>query len=177
MTDQGAVPPNFWQHIDRRIDQKVAAYMRATAIRTATLFDQTGSVVFSDDDVSGQGIARPYLAIPLYPTAFANFVGTTSTAFVDLYGGTSYKQQPRAYVRVMAGNDTSGATGEVRVMVNGVQLGATASTGFSVAAYDFGPLPVDGANMDPLVVSVQARMVSGTGSVKVSPATSTGFQS
>lgn len=177
MTDQGAVPPNFWQHIDRRIDQKVAAYMRATAIRTATLFDQTGSVVFSDDDVSGQGIARPYLAIPLYPTAFANFVGTTSTAFVDLYGGTSYKQQPQLYVRVLAGNDTSGATGEVQVLVNGVPLGTTASTGFSIAPHDFGPLPVAGAHMDPLTITVQARMVSGAGSVKVSPVTCTGFQS
>jgi hypothetical protein len=142
------------------------------------LLDRSANIVVSDDTFSGQGLARPYIPGVFYPVRYQDMtVGTTATNFDTLWRATMYKQQPNQFVSFQATMDTSGATGEVQVLVNGVQLGATQSVTFSVAPYTIGPLPVAGAHMSSLAVEIKARVVSGGGSCKVMPASGYGLQS
>jgi hypothetical protein len=141
------------------------------------LYDRGGSVINSDDTASGQGLARPYLAYPFYRARYADWIGTTSATFETLFRARIPKQHPRLYVRAWASNDTGGATGELRVLVNGVQVGTTQATGFVVAEQVIGPAAVAGAHMDTLVVELQARLATGTGAVRVEPSRLEGWQS
>jgi len=140
--------------------------------------DRSGNVVFADDTDSGQGIARPYLPIAFYPARNGDWVKTTSTTFDVMHRAQSPKQQPRLIVKVWVNPSTPGTAGELRVMVNGTQLGAVVSftnDGF-VHEYTFGPLPVEGAHMSLLIVEIQARRTAGTGEIQVAPSQAEGRQ-
>lgn len=140
--------------------------------------DRGGNIVISDDTDSGQGIARPYLPAAFYRKRYADLtVSTTSTTFETLWEARIYKQQPRLEVGARATMETSGDTGETRVLVNGVQLGATAAQTFLVLAHSFGPAAVAGAHMEALTVQIQGRVTSATGTLRVEPWFVTGQQS
>jgi hypothetical protein len=94
------------------------------------LLDRSGNIIVSDDTNSGQGLARPYIPASFYKTRFADFTAASvSATFETLFDTTMYKQHPQLVVGFRASMDTTATTGEVRVLVNGVQLGATASVG------------------------------------------------
>jgi hypothetical protein len=141
-----------------------------------TWYDRAGNVVLADDTNSGQGIARPYVPGGFYRADYADWLAVTGTSFVTKFRARMPKQQPSLYVRAWASNDTSGATGELRVMVNGVQWGPTQSTAFSISEYEFGPLPVTGEHMSTLAVELQARVTSGSGAVRLEPSRLEGRQ-
>jgi hypothetical protein len=105
-------------------------------------------------------------------------VATTSTTFETLWKGEMLKQHPKLSVATRATTDTSGSTGEIRVLVNGVQLGSSvASVGFALTTSLLGPDVVDGDHMKLLTVEIQGRMASGAGSLKVEPLHVIGRQS
>ncbi|MDP5182185.1 hypothetical protein QOZ88_06010 [Blastococcus sp. BMG 814] len=140
--------------------------------------DRAGNVVISDDTDSGQGLARPYLAGAFYPARVQDFLKTTNPAFETIWRERRQKQHPKLYVEAWGATDTSGTTGEVRVMVNGVQLGATQSaTAGVVTQYLFGPAAIDGGFGANLSVEIQARRSAGTGNVQVGAAWVDGRQS
>jgi hypothetical protein len=142
------------------------------------LYDRAGNIIMSDDTSSGQGLARPYIPATFNRTRYADFaVSTTSTVFETLWDAQMYKQHPQLVVRVRASMDTSGTTGELRVMVNGVQLGTTASQSFAVASNAFGPAAVAGAHESLLKVEIQGRITSASGALKVEPLYAYGIQS
>lgn len=140
-------------------------------------YDRGQNVILSDDTYSGQGLARPYLPNTFYRDRYADWVTTTSTTFETLFSAWVYKQHPRLVVQAWASNDTAGATGEVRVLVDGQPWGSVASTDFGVATKDFGAAPVAGAHMESLRVEIQARVASGGGGVRVEPTLCLGIQS
>lgn len=143
-----------------------------------SLWDRQGNIVVSDDTNSGQGIARPYLPAAFYPARDADFPKTAATSFETVWRAYVDKQQPRLFVSAWGTTDTAGTTGEVRVMVNNVQLGATQAAGnASVNGYNFGPAAVAGAFGETLAVEIQARRTAGTGSVQVGAAWVEGRQS
>jgi hypothetical protein len=93
---------------------------------------------------------------------------TTSPTFETIYRAKMPKQHPKLYVRAWVINTVAGATGEIRVMVNGAQLGTTQGTiSGTVTESVFGPAAVAGAHMADLSVEIQARLASGTGAVQV----------
>jgi hypothetical protein len=139
------------------------------------LRDGTQNAVLYTDRITGTGLSRPYLEQTFYRARYADWIGTTSTTFETLFRAQIAKQNPALYARAWTSNDTSGATGEVRVMVNGVQLGTTATTAFSVAEKAFGPVTVAGTFASTLTVEIQARVTSGTGAVRVEPSRLTGW--
>lgn len=133
--------------------------------------DRNGNAVIADDTDSGQGIARPYLPGVFYPARNVDWPKVTNTSFETVFRAQVPKQQPKLYVRAWGWNDTAGATGEIKVLVNGIQLSTTVTTGnAAVTEYLFGPAAVDGAHLSSLVVEIQARMVSGGGSLQVGAA-------
>jgi hypothetical protein len=134
------------------------------------LYDRAGNVIVSDDTNSGQGIARPYVPSAFYPSRFADFTASsTAAAFETVFDARVPKQHPCLEVGYRASMDTTGTTGEVRVMVNGVQLGATSTEGFAVASRFTGSFPVAGAHLSQLIVEIQARRTSATGALRVEP--------
>lgn len=140
----------------------------ATAPNQAlTWWDRTNHIVMSDDTFSGQGIARPYVVGGFGRHRFADWdVATTSASFETLFTTHFYKQHPRLEVSLRASMDTAATTGEVRVMVDGVQLGATTAESFAITTRYFVGA-VAGNHMTPLLVEIQGRVTSGTGALKV----------
>lgn len=141
------------------------------------VYDRSGNVVVSDDTDSGQGLGRPYLPLPLYAARFtADPQACTSGTWETLWQGSVYKQHPRMLVQASVGADV-GSAGEVRVMVGGVQLGATAPVTSTPAGVNFGPAAVAGAYSSSLTVQLQAQRTSGAGVVRVQAAGAWGLQS
>jgi hypothetical protein len=140
-------------------------------------YDRTGNSTFADDTNSGQGLARPYLPGTFYRSDYADWVAVSGGTFVTKFRARMTKQQPQLYVRAWASNDTSGATGEVRILVNGTQWGPTRATAFSISEFEWGPLTVAGDHMSTLVVEMQARVASGAGAVRLEPSRLEGRQS
>lgn len=134
------------------------------------LWDRTGNAFVSDDTNSGQGMARPYLSGGFSAAKYQDFrYSTTSATFETVAHQYVTKQQPRLRVRVQASMDTSGTTGEMRVLVDGVQLGATSSEAFAIATRDFGPNAIGGTHMQSVHVEIQGRVTSGSGALRIEP--------
>ncbi len=131
--------------------------------------DRGGNIVFADDTDSGQGMARPYIGGQFHARQFANWSYTvTATEWTTVAQAFVFKQQPQLSVGVRAGMDTTGTTGEVRVLVENVQLGPITSEGFATANRYFTG-PVAGAHMEILTVEIQGRRTSATGALRLEP--------
>jgi hypothetical protein len=133
------------------------------------LTDNNNDIVFSDDAVSGQGIARPHLPIPTRVRDWRHMPSSdlSSWATVEDTGYTP-KQQP--YVLIQATHCTTlpDTVGEGRVMINGVQVGPVWPVAYAVSFTDIGPKLVPGTHMSPVLIELQTRRTSGTGYVGAS---------
>ncbi|MEU5872495.1 hypothetical protein AB0A73_13185 [Glycomyces sp. NPDC047369] len=128
--------------------------------------DAQGNIVFGDDTVSGQGLARPWLPVPWSGADYTQWPGTTSASFTSVLETTIPRQQPKLYVRIRHTADASGTTGELRLMFGGTQLGATVSVGFTVS---YAELTVDlppGTFGETMNLAVEGRRTAGTGAVR-----------
>jgi hypothetical protein len=143
-----------------------------------SLRDSGERVVFATDAASGQGMARPYVPGGFYRQRSADWsVSTTAGAFEGLWKAEMPKQQPRLRVATQAATTASDTTGEIRVMVNGVQMGAVAAIGSGPTISAYGPEAVAGDHMSTLTVEIQGRRTAGTGSLRVEPLRLEGRQS
>lgn len=134
-------------------------------------WDRAGNIVLSTDEVSGQGHARPWLPIPFTGSDYTVWPGSTSATFQRIGEARVSRQQPKVYALLSHTTDTSGTTGEVRLLCNGTQLGPTISVGFVIAYANIGPLELPaGTYGDTLQFSVEARRIAGTGKVKATVA-------
>lgn len=134
----------------------------------ADVYDLAGNLLLGDDAVSGQGLTRPYIPLPMLPASTAMDVTTTSAVFVDLWVGVIYKQHPLvlAYPLVRASDATTSgelqlydATGAA-VLVNPVVVGL----GFS--GYKLlGPVALPGGHLAARTISLQARRTAGAGTI------------
>lgn len=134
-----------------------------------SLRDQVGNVTHTTFGAP-DGLNRPYFHGGFTPERFADFgAATTSATFETLYRANCYRQHPEMFVRTRASAEVSDTAGELRVLVNGGQLGAAQSVGFAVSTFDFGSAPVGAAHMEWLTIEIQARRTAGTGAVRVAP--------
>lgn len=85
--------------------------------------DRDGNVIVSDDAVTGEGLARPWLSMPTVPVLASMIPRTTSATYASVYStGWVIKQQPSCDVHALL-YSTGGATGNARYTCNGVQVG------------------------------------------------------
>lgn len=142
------------------------------------MFDRNGNIIVSDDTNSGFGLARPHLAHAFYPSRAQDFLKSTAASWETVWRARVEKQQPQIYGECWGATDTSGTTGQVRLMVNGVQLGATQNAvAGTVMQFQFGPAVVAGNFGDTLNVELQAQRTAGTGNVQVGASWVEGAQS
>jgi hypothetical protein len=139
-------------------------------IPLAIIRDAQGQIVFQTDREDGEGIARPYIPSTFYPARYADMtVSTTAAAFETLFEAVVYKQHPQLVASARYTMDAAATTGEVRVLVGGVQLGDVKTVGYAIGTGIFGPLPIAGEHMDPITVQIQGRRTSATGALRVVP--------
>ncbi|WFE45296.1 hypothetical protein [Verrucosispora sp. WMMD1129] len=143
------------------------------------MYDLADQYIVTDDVASGRGLARPYIPVPMGdvtpPTAT-----TTSADFVDLSAGLWPAQHPvlRAYVLVRSSDGST--TGEVRLVVDGEQVGDVVPVTAGLYAYRvIGPGAVPGVypfgSLRP--VAVQGRRTAGSGDIGVRVMTLHGLES
>lgn len=134
-------------------------------------YDRAQNIVMSDDDSSGQGLSRPYVPIPVTRARYTDMVAVTDGTFVDVFDSLPfYKVNARALVNLRYTTDVSGTAGEIRVLVDGVQVGSTVAVGFAVSTNFIGPFVVPGDAYTAHTIKVQARRTAGTGAVRLDAA-------
>jgi hypothetical protein len=136
------------------------------------LYDRAQSIVLADDTASGQGLSRPYVPIPVTRARYTDMVAVTDSAFVNVFEtpGVFHKVNARARADIRCTTDVSGTTGEVRVLVDGVQVGDTEPVDFLVTTKYIGPFVVPGNAYTAHSITVQARRTAGTGAVRLDAA-------
>ena len=130
------------------------------------LTDNAQQIVFSDDAVSGQGIARPWIPIPVQTTRFDDLPSTPNTNW-DQLQSTAWrpKQHPFWKASVSHCVDNPDTTGEARLMLDGVQVGNAITVAWLNAWTDVGPFPVPGTHMSLHQLELHCRRTAGTGRV------------
>jgi hypothetical protein len=131
--------------------------------------DRSGNVLLADDALSGVGLAVPFLPMVWGLARYTDWPTTTSATFEDIYRCRIIKQHHNIQYALAHTSSTSGTTGEVRVMLDGTQIGTTISTGFVIS---FPTISVDidaiGGHLTSHVLTVQARRTAGAGAIHVS---------
>lgn len=166
----------------RRMDGSLAFAVwtaATTGIQPVRIYDLNSNIIFADDTAqAGGGIAIPYLPYNVpQPIARAGWGTTASTTYAAVLRTTSPIAQPKMYIQVIQGAASgSTATGQLRVMVNGVQMveganGDNIDGTFDVPSYAYPGFPLQ------WVVEVQAKVTAGTGTMAVSVRSCYGKQS
>lgn len=128
-----------------------------------SLLDSSGYSLFTED-TSGTGAAWPLAPIVFAGMSWPTWDNNTTATFATVSSGVTYKSSPRFVIGVQHICDAA-TTGEVRLMVNGTQLGATAAVAASaINSATFGtPAALPGNIGDSVTINVQTRVTSGTG--------------
>lgn len=152
----------------------------ATPPQTLGLYDSSGNTLWSDDGLSGQGIALPYLSFAMVPYVGSLWPSTNAGSWSLLSYGTPPKQQPKV---MFAGIATvpSGVTGQLRIfdIVNNVQIGSTVtiSSAPGGASWQIGPAAVGGYHTEIMGLELQGQITAGSGSIAAAITASFGCQS
>ncbi|MFG2964410.1 MULTISPECIES: hypothetical protein [unclassified Streptomyces] len=139
----------------------------ATGLQPLRFYDAGAREIVSDD-VGVGGLARPWLAmLPPQDTTYTRWPQTTATSMTTIAMSYNIAWQPKMRL-MMNTRVTSGYTGSVQVLINGVQWGSTvdASAGFDytdLIASDF-----DAIFGTRFKVEIQASVTSG-GTVYANP--------
>ncbi|MFB7941212.1 hypothetical protein ACFWIN_34945 [Streptomyces sp. NPDC127049] len=130
--------------------------------------DAYGHEVLSDDIVTG-GLARPWLPmLPPQDMASANWPATSATTWTTVAQSQNPIWQPKMRLRMYT-RVSSGATGQIRVMVGGVQFGQTIAAG---TVFDHTAAVTTAMQTDfgkDLNVEIHAIVTSATGTVYAKP--------
>lgn len=153
----------FWRADGMTALTQAASDLDPTKTQQIAIWDSQGNATVATDP---DGLALPYLPIPMYPAPSALWPTVTGTGWSDMWTGTMPRQQGGLYVTALGACAGGGATGELRLLANGNQIGGTSSHNSSAFSWGqwFGAAPAGGWGSD-LVLTLQGRMTSGAGSI------------
>lgn len=123
----------------------------------------------------GFGLDRPYLEVPMYPNDSSGDTTTSSTSFEPKWTGRFRHTHPAMQVQIKAAVTGSPLPqGEMRLMLNGVQIGntETVTSNFS-DFFDFGSgdhdvAPAGMGHYEFQQINIECRISSGTGTLHTS---------
>lgn len=144
------------------------------------IWDRAGHEIFAEDATAGEGIANPWIPIPMYPARYSDWPKSTSGSFEDIWTCQLAAKNPTLTLAAKYTSDASGTTGEVRFQVNGTTVGTTQSFGFGIGTTylaSYASLPSGVHVNDFITVTLQIRRTAGTGNVMAAPFATTGSQS
>lgn len=149
----------------------------ATALQPFRMHDAYDHELISDDVGTG-GLARPWLAmLPPQDTAPARWPQTNAASWTTVARSQNPLWQPKMRL-LIATTASSSTSGQIRVLVNGVQWGDAVNSGANLDRTDFA-VPADAfatAFGTPVTVEIQAMVTSGTGYVYAQPMAMYGTQ-
>lgn len=134
------------------------------------LRDEASNILFGDDAVTGQGLARPWLPIPFTThSSTAPTDKTTSGAFTGLLSARYTKQHPTLRAQILCQASDGSTSGEVQLIkvAGGVQIGTTITVGLGFYGLLTIQGDVPGAHMEDMELEVQVRRTAGAGTVGV----------
>ena len=137
--------------------------------------DAQGNTLVAPDTLTGRGLARPYLPSPMIPTDLPEWPGTQQSSFTTKWAQSIYRQHPKITIVVYGGSETSGTTGEARILIGGTvfsdvgTITANGTTLFDAGVLLFGPGIWPGSHMAPVTIEVQLRRTAGTGWLRAWP--------
>jgi hypothetical protein len=144
------------------------------------IYDRTGQVVVADDTNGGKGLAAPWVGggLIMGDTNTSRWPQTTNGSFLSVSFGWYRIQNPRVQWDIQYVADAATA-GEVRLMINGLQVDATQTVGTSFGLWTRYKIAIPGTwNIGDIVgVDLQARRTSGTGIIYAQPMRFSGDQS
>jgi hypothetical protein len=130
------------------------------------LHDNVNNVVAGDDGVAGQGLARPSLSWPTRRSRYDTLPNSDSATFETVVDtGFVYKQHPLAYVQIVHCASAAATTGEVRLMLDGVQVGTTQAVTFAQTFVNIGPFAIPGSHMSQHRLVLDCRRTGGAGRI------------
>jgi hypothetical protein len=134
-------------------------------IQTIGLYDRNGYAVAAED-LTGAGARWPLAPIQFEDLTWSNWSYNSSATFTAVQQAVHFKSSPRIYFTGQAVCDGT-ATGEVRLMCNGTQIGSTTSlANLTMTGLGFGtPATLPGAVGDPLTLTLETRVTGGAGKV------------
>jgi hypothetical protein len=131
------------------------------------LTDNIGNYIFADDADAGQGIAYPWIPMPMTHTRFLDWPKCTLATYETIWDCRMLKQQPKMRLSFMSAPSDGTTVGDVRVMVGGVQQFNRAVNALAVFV-DTVDVTVPGNHLaDEVPVSVDARRTGGAGTIGV----------
>ncbi|MEU0401660.1 hypothetical protein ABZ318_15735 [Streptomyces sp. NPDC006197] len=124
------------------------------------IFDGYSHEIFADDILTG-GLARPWLQLlPPMDQNQARWPSTTSTTFTSIAQSFNPVWQPKMRL-TMYTKASSGATGQVKVLVDGVQFGPVVTAG---QTFDHtGPVSTDIQNKFGKLMTVEIHALASSG--------------
>lgn len=139
------------------------------AVQPVRVLDRRGNVVLADDTVRG-GLARPYIPFALpAPVGTARWESTGATTWTTLHRGPGLVQHPRLHCEIAA----EGAPGEVRLLVDGVQLGPAGGPGAGLVLTE----RVGAEYGTTVTFEIQARVTTSGTTLRCQPLTLYGLES
>jgi hypothetical protein len=173
--DPGGGPSQVFQLFRPGVGALLTTQQDATSGRYfAALHDYLGNTILADDVQTG-GLARPYLEHPMYPAQTSSWQATSSASFVDLWMGESEFQHPKLDWAI--GVSDAGASGQVRITVDGTQVGPTFNYTAGSPTY-FAGRAAHGATLNNShLLRIQALKTSGAGTIVCAPLHLRGVQS
>jgi hypothetical protein len=150
-----------------------------TGPQLVALYDKNSHAILADDINSvGGGLAVPWLPYNVpQPLQREGWGETSSASYTAVLRTINPIMQPKMYIQVIQGAASgSTATGQMRVMVNGVQMveganGANIDGVFDVPSYAYPGTPLH------WTIEVQAKVTAGTGTMACSVRSIYGRQS
>lgn len=128
-------------------------------------YDRNGKRILAEDP-QGDGLEWPALPLVFANMDYTTWPGTPSTTFTALAQAVAYRQHRRAFVTVRHTTDESTTSGQLRLMVNGTQVGSTISVGFGIGENLVGAFDVPGVHGDSTTYTIEARTTAGPGKVR-----------
>jgi hypothetical protein len=132
------------------------------------IVDRANRIVVADDTNGGKGLAVPWVGggLIMGDTNVSKWPQTTSSSFLSVSFGYYRIQNPRVQWDIQYVADSATA-GQVRLMVNGIQVDTTQTVGTAFGLWTRYMVAIPGTwNVGDIVgVDLQARRTSGTGIV------------
>lgn len=139
-------------------------------------WDMSTNLVLGDDVNSGEGLASPWVPIPVFPSKLSGYTETTSASFERMWEGVFRRENPKVSAMVWVQCDP-GTAGEVRLRANNITMASDTCPSGSWSNYFLGPQVSPGNIGDLMDIAIEARRTSGSGSIRLVPSYVRGEQS
>jgi hypothetical protein len=142
------------------------------------MFDEQNTVILSNDTVSGQGLATPYIPLSVMPYSevLSPSVAVASSSFTITHRVHGQRQHPRVRLLLLLDTDAD-TTAEVILAQAGVQVSPTMSVPAGNNSYEWLDSTIPGPHLGALFLDVQARVTAGTGQIRIGVGWCAGVQS